>query len=985
MRRWLLTILLALAAATPIFSQGILIPEIINYSKKAYESGNQNRYIDQDQRGLMYFANEDGLLVFDGTYWKTYPLPNGSIVRSLAVQGDRIYVGGQQEIGYFFFDKKGALSYQSLKSLIPPGETEFSDVWHLMCYRGDVFFRSNKRIFQYRPEGKDAGGGEGKITAYKSINWGFLGVNKDLLIAQQYENGLVVFKEGRWVPLRSRYEFANDKMGVRSVTALGANKTLVTTLRSGVYVIDGGATNEGAITKFESPSMAAISADLIQYSGAIDTTRIVIGTRLGGYYVVNTKGEMLQHVTKQEGLQSNTVNTVFVDNDKNIWLGLNNGIDLVIYNSAINHINPNHDNKSPGYSAALYNDKLFIGTGMGLFSIPVAGAGQTSFSPVKNGNGLVWGLSVVNGQLLVGRSDGAYVVSDGVCNPIDTSTGFWFFQPLSAGQPCPRVIAGTYNGVNVYNYENGKFVNPRYHSFFESAKYTVVAGNEIWVAHPYQGLYKISFNDTGAPVNRPYRDVRGILSSGHNYLFKIQDKIVLVTRRGIYAYDRALGDFVVSTFFQKIFGASYISYLREDTQGNIWFVEEKKPGVIDMSSPENPVKVYFPELNNRILGNDEEFIYPINKNNILFSSEAGFYHLDYEKYKETGRRLRVLLRSVTAIYQRDSVLFGGYRLGRDSIEPGDIYTFSPTIRYKWNSLHFEFSSPYFGGLVEYSCRLTGYEKGWSAWSKKTERTYTNLPAGTYVFEVSARNNIGGQSSLSQFYFTISPPWYKTYIAYFFYLLIIVAVMYFFYWRQQRKYILQHNERLRKQREKFDEEQKRLQYQHQLEIEKNEKEIIRLKNIKLESEVQHNEAELASNTMNLLQKRELLNKIKDEILAVQDEQEDERRLKNIRRIIKIINEELDVSDDWEKFSVYFDKTNNDFLRTLKDNYPLLTPTDLKLCAYLRLNLSTKAIAELLNLSIRGVESSRYRLRKKLDLAGEVSLSDFLGGIGNDTQH
>jgi ligand-binding sensor domain-containing protein/DNA-binding CsgD family transcriptional regulator len=981
MKERLLTILFTLAVATPLFSQGILIPEIINYSKKTYESGNQNRSIDQDKRGLLYFANDDGLLVFDGTYWKTYPLPNGSIVRSLAVEGDRIYVGGQQEIGYFFFDKKGSLVYQSLKPQIPPGETEFSDVWHVMGYRGDIFFRSNKRIFQYKPGERDAGGGAGKIIAYRSINWGFLGVNKDLLIAQQYENGLVVFKEGQWVPLHSAYDFSKDKVGVRSVSLFGSNKTLVTTLRWGVYLIDG-----GEITKFESPGLSAISTELIQYSSTIDTTQLVIGTRLGGYYVINTRGEILQHVTKQEGLQSNTVNTVYVDNEKNIWLGLNNGIDLVIYNSAINHINPLHDNKSPGYSAALYNDQLYIGTGIGLYSIPVSAnfeMGGAGFSPVKNGNGLVWGLSVVNDQLLVGRNDGAFVVSNGACTPIDTSTGFWFFQPLSARQPCPRIIAGTYNGVNVYNYEGGKFINPKYHSFFESAKYTVVAGNDIWVAHPYQGLYKISFNDTGAPVNKPYRDVRGILSSGHNYLFKVHDKIVLVTRKGMYEYDKTLGDFIPSAFLQKIFGVANISYLREDTQGNIWFVEEKKPGVVDMSSPENPVRIYFPELNNRILGNDEEFIYPINKNNVLFSSETGFYHLNYEKYKETNRGLRVLLRSVTAVYLRDSTLFGGYRLRRDSLEPGDIYSFTPTIRYKWNSLHFEFSSPYFGGLVEYSCRLAGYDKEWSAWSKKTERTYTNLPAGNYVFEVSARNNVGGQSSLSQFLFTISPPWYRTFIAYFFYLMGIVAVMYFFYKRQQRKYILQHNDRLRKQREKFDEEQKRLQYLHQLEIEKNEKEIIRLQNIKLESEVQHNEAELASNTMNLLQKRELLNKIKEEILKVQEEQEDDKRLKNIRRIIKIINEELDVSDDWEKFSVYFDKTNNDFLRTLKDNYPLLTPTDLKLCAYLRLNLSTKAIAELLNLSIRGVESSRYRLRKKLDLANEVSLSDFLGAIGSRT--
>jgi len=130
----------------------------------------------------------------------------------------------------------------------------------------------------------------------------------------------------------------------------------------------------------------------------------------------------------------------------------------------------------------------------------------------------------------------------------------------------------------------------------------------------------------------------------------------------------------------------------------------------------------------------------------------------------------------------------------------------------------------------------------------------------------------------------------------------------------------------------------------------------------------------------LQKRELLNKIKDEIVKVKEEPEVDQQTKKIRRIIKLIDEQLEVNDDWERFSLYFDKVNNDFLRILKDNFPLLTPTDLKLCAYLRLNISTKAIADLLNLSIRGVESSRYRLRKKLDLSNDVTLFDFLGSIG-----
>jgi len=972
-----LIILLALLATTHVPAQnGILIPEIINYSKKVYESGNQNRAVDQDKRGLLYFANDDGLLVFDGNYWKTYPLPNGSIVRSLKVADDRIYIGGQQEIGYFFFDRKGGLSYQSLKQLIPPGETEFSDVWHVVQVGRDIFFRSNKRIFRYH---------DGRITAFKSINWGFLGVSRGVLVGQQYEKGLVQFKDGQWQPLGNKLDFSNDKVSVRSVSDFGAHDILLTTLKNGLYII-----HDNTINKFENPSTAMLASEIIHAAQAIDTSLTVIATRLGGYYVINTRAGIVQHLTKQEGLQSNTVNTAFVDKEKNIWLGLNNGIDLVVYNSPVNHITPNHENKSPGYSAAICDNQLYIGTGVGLYNVPLGPGNdmsgmQKSLSLVKNGNGIIWGLSVVNNQLLVGRNDGAYVVSNNSCIPLDTSTGFWFFQPMDAREPCPRVIAGTYNGVNLYHFAAGAFVNPKIHTFFESAKYTVVSGGDIWVAHPYQGLYKLSVNDTGGLVNQPYRDVHNLLSSGHNHLFKIRGQIVLATRKGIFSYDSAIGDFKESAFFKKLFGAAPPSYLREDTQGNIWFVEGKKPGVVDLSSPEAPVLIYFSELNNSILGNDEEFIYPVNKNNVLIAGEIGFYHIDYEKYKRTDHRIDVLLRTVTASHKRDSTLFGGYLAGQSSGEAGDLVKFQHDIRYKWNSLHFEFSSPCFGGIVEYSCRLTGYEKEWSSWSRKTERSYTNLPAGNYIFQVRARNDIGHQSSVSQFIFTISPPWYNTILAYFIYVVLLTAILYFFYKRQQKKYLLQHANRLRKQRLKFQEEQQQLQYQHQLEIEKNEKEIIRLKNIKLEAEVEHNNAQLASNTMNLLQKRELLNKIKDEIMIIQEEHEPEKRTKNLRRIIKIINEQLESIDDWERFSQYFDKSNNDFLKILKENHPLLTAADLKLCAYLRLNLSTKAIADLLNLSVRGVESSRYRLRKKLSLANDISLFDFLAAVGNTDQH
>ena len=972
------TILFTLFSAIQVSAQnGILIPDIVNFSKKVYESGNQNRAIDQDDRGMLYFANDDGLLVFDGTYWRTYPLPNGSIVRSLAVKGDKIFIGGQQEIGYFFYNEKGSLVYRSLKPLIPSGETEFTDVWRVVKFGDDVFFQSNKRIFRWH---------EGKVTAYRSTNWAFIGASKELLLAQDYEKGLMMFRDGQWQPLVNPFDFTKDKVAFRATSDFGAGGTFLATVKSGAYVIRG-----GLIRSFETSDMARISQDLIQSSYAVDTARTIIATRLGGYYIINSRGEIIQHLTKEEGLQSNVVNYVFADKDRNIWLGLNNGIDMVVYNSPINHIIPSHDNKGPGFAAAVYNDQLYIGTSIGLYSVPVQQGNDLNgvrgeFDLVKNSNGLVWGLSVVNNQLLMGKNDGAFLVKDHNALPMDSSTGFWFFQPLTNEQPSPRIIAGTYNGVNIYYYENGKFINPKSHVLFESAKNMVVMGNDIWVAHPYQGLYKIDFNDSGRPLSKAYIDRQNILSSGHNHLFRVHDKIVLVTRKGIYEYDKGVGDFRPSVFFRKVFGGAPVNYLREDMQGNIWFIEDKKTGMVDMSSPDHPTIINFPEINNRVLGNDEEFIYPINKSNVLIASETGFYHINCEKYRQSSQRhsVRVLLRSVAAYYKRDSLLFGGYLPGKDTADASDAYDLKKDISYRWNSLRFEYSSPYFGGVVEYSCRLKGYEREWSLWSKRTERTYTNLPAGNYEFEVMARNNAGRQSAVSRFTFTISPPWYNTILAYLVYIALFVAVLYFFYKRQQKKYVIQHANRLKKQREKFVEEQRRLQYQHQLEIEHNEKEIIRLKNIKLEAEVEHNNAQLASNTMNLLQKRELLNKIKDEILIIQEEHEPEKRTRTMRRLIKIINEQLESIDDWERFSQYFDKSNNDFLKILKEHYPQLTAADLKLCAYLRLNLSTKAIAELLNLSIRGVESSRYRLRKKLLLDNEVSLFDFLATIGNSGQ-
>src|SRR5436190_17454340 len=113
------TIVLLLSLLKSWSQNTIGIPDIINYYKSAYNAGTQNRAIVQDKKGIMYFANYDGLLSFDGSYWKLYPLPNKTIVRSVAIGPDsKIYAGGQDDFGYFSPNKNGKLVFTSLKSLL---------------------------------------------------------------------------------------------------------------------------------------------------------------------------------------------------------------------------------------------------------------------------------------------------------------------------------------------------------------------------------------------------------------------------------------------------------------------------------------------------------------------------------------------------------------------------------------------------------------------------------------------------------------------------------------------------------------------------------------------------------------------------------------------------------------------------------------------------------------------------------------------------
>ena len=129
-------------------------------------------------------------------------------------------------------------------------------------------------------------------------------------------------------------------------------------------------------------------------------------------------------------------------------------------------------------------------------------------------------------------------------------------------------------------------------------------------------------------------------------------------------------------------------------------------------------------------------------------------------------------------------------------------------------------------------------------------------------------------------------------------------------------------------------------------------------------------------MHIVSKNEFIGEIKQHLNGILKESANKTVSKDLNKIVKQIDQNIATDKDWEQFQIHFDRVHGDFSKRIRSAFPGLTPQEMKLCAYLRLNLSTKEIAQLMHISVRGVEISRYRLRKKLGLEREVNLLEFI---------
>lgn len=933
------------------------VPFIQNYPKAIYASGNQNWSITRDHRGVMYFGNGQGLLSYDGKYWKQYEMPNRQIVRAVAADhAGRIYVGSYAEFGYWSI-KANQLRYTSLKNLVPGKHPINSEIWKIYCEGDRTIFQSFSTIYIYQNNKLEVIEAPGSFLFLHQVGKRY--------IVEVLGKGLFELSGKRLIALKNDGgSFPSD---VLSILPYKSGQLLIGTRKNGLYRYDG-----RNYIPFKTQADAFLQTHQLNNGTRILGRYYAYGTILNGLVIIDEAGQVIQRVNKSGGLQNNTVLSLFVDQEQNLWTGLDNGIDRIELNSPLNFYFDKAGQFGTVYSSLIFEGNIYLGTNQGLFYSPWVPEGSHvfDFKLIPNSQGQVWSLKNIDGQLFCGHNEGTFRVTEGKLERISTASGGWTITSLKSNPD--YLIQGTYNGLVLFQKDASGIwrFSHKIDGFAEPSRYVEQdAKGDLWVSHPYKGLYRLTLSPDLRKVTAltSYDEANGLPNNININVFPFENRLVFSSEKGFYLYDEVSNRFNPYTALNKELGAfAGSNKIIPAGRHRYWFINHGKTGLADFSVP-GKTKVEanrFSVLDGRMVQYYEN-ISRIRDGIYLISVDDGFVVYNEASLtagKTPGTLPLVLIRGVYDLTDRYKVI----------TEHGDTDT-PVEIAYNRNNIRISYALPYYREAeVRYQYQLEGYSKDWSDWSTASQKDFTNLGWGKYRFLVRALVDRQTQSQVTVFEFEVRPPFYATKLAYFVYLLMFAGLAYLFKRLYERK-LLNDQERIKaKLQQEKDEFLKR-------EAEHTEKQIIKLEREKLQAELAGKNRELANSAMSLVYKNELLQKLSQEISKMKDSSGQAISEDQQRKIQHIITEGMNDERDWVLFENSFNDAHDSFFKKLKAKHPELVPNDLKLCAFLHMNMSSKEMASLLNISLRGVEIRRYRLRKKLNIPHDMNLTEFLMSI------
>lgn len=911
------------------------LPLVENFSQKKYNAGAQNWALSISKEGNLYVANNFGLLEFNGAKWRLYNTPNSTIMRSVNVFEDKIFTGFYMDFGYWLRDDYGELHFTSLVSKYNISVLEDEQFWNIIKYDDWVLFQSLQRIYFYNLKTNEFKiiSSDVKITKMFSV--------KNKIYFQQLGKGLFKIDNGEPKLISDDELFIkNDIINIHE----NGNQLIILTNTKGFVILEN---NE--LTYWDNANKNLINKKVYS-SIQLKNNGFAIGTISNGVLFLTSKGELSYTINRNNRLSNNTVLSLSEDSKGVVWLGLDNGISSVNINSQVKIFYDKEGDIGTVYTTKLYQNDLYLGTNQGVYVKKYNS--EEEFNLIKGTQGQVWNLNVIDAKLFCGHDSGTMIIDNRkIVNKIDI-LGTWNMKQLNDS----TLLQGNYSGLYVLNKKDGQWkLRNKIKGFTNSSRsFEVVDKNQILVNHEYKGLFSLKVDDD-------FREVLALDNNSffskkiHSNIIKYKERILYAYKNGVFEYSKETNEVVKDSILSKLYTAETYDtgkMVYDEENDILWSFSKKDISYVKPNAINQKLIIKKIPISKDLREGAEGFenLTTLGGEDVILGINNGYIAVNLNDTSKNNSQYQILFSSIKKNKlneEKENVIIK---------KNGDFKSSE-------NNIEFDYHVPFLtrDKNIEYQYLLEGYMIHWSDWSNTSTISFENLPVGNeYTFRVRAKTGNVITTNTASYVFYINNPWYLTTLAKVGYSVLIL----FFLLLIDRVY----KSYYRTQRERFLEKQEK---DFKLKSLAKEKELMQSRNNQLKIEIESKTRELASSTMNIIKKNELLSSLKIELIKGEE--------KGIKNVIRIIDKNINNKGDWQMFIEAFNNADKDFIKKIKSLHNSLTPNDLKLCAYLRLNLSSKEIAPLLNISPRSVEVKRYRLRKKMNLEHNDSLTDYILGI------
>lgn len=910
--------LIVLFFLTVYYVSGQQNPVIIYYPSSLYKAHPQNWQVLPSPSGEIYSANTNGLLQGNGNSWDLYPLTSNKIIRSLCLFDNKLFSGSFGELGMWEKDDCGRMSYQNISAGIPDSLLRNEEIWHMLADKESLYLQSFSLLLRYRKNKFQ------KINTPGTIL--FLQLIRGKKLVPILEKGIYTLNEDNSLLPLPGTDFFKNKIVTGILPFHREGSYLITTNDDGVFVY------ENNQLKPWIPSLQHLFKE-VQINKAIQVKNglYLLGSINAGLYAFTAEGKMVYHFHAGNGLYNNTVLSLATDYYGDVWAGLDKGLACIKFSNPHEVYHDAYSHFGSVYAVREHQGSMYMATNQGVYMYKKnEGEKFSSFRLIPGTQGQSWQLFTAGNHLYCGHNDGTLLIEKGQGKNISPVTGGWYNESIP-GTLDKMWLQGNYTGLSLLSLTNGKLTHIRkIEGYNYPVKKFVFYNKSVWVTGPNLGLQRLSLDSAYRFVvkSQHYHETKGIKNGENIDLFTFRDTLRVYNGQQHYYYDASADTFKEDPFFSAI-GSTFI--VRPLEKG-YWLkiLQDKVVVMLDHTAVKIIPVTMTKDYHNVSKHGSDRYLLCLDDGYFMLSlSDLG--KPVYQQHKN----LQVF------IYPENQRC-----LSADSLQlPGGTRSFS-----------IQFYDHIYARGKEYQYRILPVLKDWKPTHTSSSVQVENLHAGQYTLEI--RRNDGISVSVP---FSIRHPWYSGWPARCGYVMLAIGLIFLI-----RHY---HEKQLTKAGEKYASEQKRLRKQHETELE----------NQKLHHENQLKNRELANSALQLVQKNEILQDIKNELIEIRKSSTHTLTAKDFQVLMKQINENLTAQEDKNLFDTSFEEMHEVFISALKLHYPSLTRDDLRLAAYLRMEMPTKEIAPLFNLSVRGLENKRYRLRKKLGLSSEDSLTAFFRQI------